>query len=50
MEVGVRSDGGGVEAAAALCDGGVELGEAGEVPVGERLVDEPLEAFGGLQL
>ena len=45
MEVGVRPDGGGVETAAALGDGGVELGEAGEAPVGDRLVHQRPEAF-----
>jgi hypothetical protein len=30
VEVGVRPDGRGIEPAAALGDGGVELGEAGE--------------------
>src|SRR3712207_8978678 len=31
-------------------DGGVELGEAGEVPVGDRLVHQRPKALGGLQL
>src|SRR3712207_7085786 len=31
-------------------DGGVELGEAGEMPVGDRLVHQRAKALGGLQL
>ena len=47
MEVGVRLDQGGVEPTTALGDHGVE---GGEVPVGDRLVDQGPQALGGLQL
>jgi hypothetical protein len=50
VELGVRPDGGGVETAAALGDGGVELGEAGEMPIDDRLIHQRPEALGGLQL
>ena len=46
----MRPDGGGVEAAAALGDGGVELGERGEMPIDDRLIHQRPEALGGLQL
>ena len=36
----MRLDGVGAEAAAALADGRVEFGERGEVPVGDRFIDE----------
>ncbi len=50
MEGGVRPDAGGVEALAALGDDGIEVGERGEMPVGDRLVHQRPEALGGLEL
>ncbi len=50
MEVGVWLEDGGLEPAAALCDGGFELGEGGEVAVGDGLVDQRSEMLGRLQL
>src|SRR3712207_7883681 len=44
-----RSDGGGVEAAAALGDDGVEVVERGEVLVGDRLIHRRPQPLGGLE-
>ncbi len=48
MKVGVRSDGGRVEATAALGDNSVEIIKGGEVLVRDRLVHEWPEPLGGL--
>ena len=40
MEVGVRLDGGGVEATAALGNDGIEIIQSGEVPIDDWLVDQ----------
>ncbi len=45
----MRPDGGGIEAAAALGDNGVEVVERGEVLVGDRLVHQRPEPLGGLE-
>jgi hypothetical protein len=50
MEVGVRLDGLRIEAAAALGDDGLEVGEGSEVPIGDGLVDQGPEMLGRLQL
>ena len=50
MEVGVRLEDGGLEPSAAFGDDGLELGERGEVPVDDRLVDQGPEMLGRLQL
>src|SRR5215207_8272680 len=49
VEVGVRLDGLRMEAAAALGDDGLEVGKGGEVPVGDRLVDQGPEMLGRLR-
>src|SRR3712207_2487188 len=49
MEIGVRPDGGRVESSAALGDDGFEVGEGGEVPIGDGLVDQGPEMLGRLQ-
>ena len=46
----MRLDGLRSEAAAALGDDGLEVGKGGEVPVGDRLVDQGPEMLGRLQL
>jgi hypothetical protein len=40
MEVGVRSEGGGIELATALGDGGAEFVERGEMPIDDRLIHQ----------
>ncbi len=50
MEVGVRPNSGRVEPSAALGDDGLEVGEGGEVPIDDRLVDQGPEMLGRLQL
>ncbi len=49
MEIGVRSDDGGVEAPVALSDDRVEFGERGEMAVDDRFVDERPQPLGGLE-
>ena len=49
MEVGVRLEGGGIELATALGDGGAEFVERGEVPIDDRLVHQGPEVLGGLE-
>ena len=46
----MRFEGGGVEAVAALGDDSFEVGEGGEVPVGDGLVDQGPQTLGRLQL
>ena len=45
----MRLDGLRIEAAAALGDDGLEVGKGGEVPVGDRLVDQGPEMLGRLR-
>jgi hypothetical protein len=49
VEVGVWPDGCGLEPPAALGDGGLEVGERGEVPIDDGLVDQRPEMLGGLE-
>jgi hypothetical protein len=50
MKAGVRTDGVGIEAAAALGDDGVEVLQGGEVPVSDWLVDQRPQPLRGLKL
>src|SRR5215204_2534182 len=50
MEVGVRLESGGIEPAAALGDDGGELVQRGDMPIGDRLIHQRPETFGGLEL
>ena len=49
MEVGVRSEGGGIELATALGDGGAEFVERGEMPIDDRLIHQGPEMLGRLE-
>src|SRR3954451_21694896 len=49
MEVGVRSEDGGIELATALGDGGAEFVERGEMPIGDRLIHQRPEMLGRLE-
>ena len=49
MEVGVRSEGGGIELATALGDGGAEFVERGDVPIDDRLIHQRPEMLGRLE-
>src|SRR3712207_5955917 len=49
MEIRVWPDGAGVEPSAALGDDGLEIGEGGEVPIDDGLVDLRPEMLGRLQ-
>src|SRR3954452_14489403 len=49
MEVGVRSEDGGIELATALGDGGAEFVEQGEMPIGDRLIHQRPEMLGRLE-
>ena len=49
MEVGVRSEDGGIELATALGDGGAEVVERGEMPIGDRLIHQRPEMLGRLE-
>ena len=49
MEVGVGSEGGGIELATALGDGGAEFVQRGDVPIDDRLIHQWPEMLGGLE-
>src|SRR3954452_14130595 len=49
MEVGVRSEDGGIELATALGDGGAEVVERGEMPIGDWLIHQRPEMLGRLE-
>jgi hypothetical protein len=49
MEVGVRSEDGGIELATARGDGGAEVVERGEMPIGDRLIHQRPEMLGWLE-
>jgi hypothetical protein len=49
MEVGVRSEDGGIELATARGDGGAEVVERGEMPIDDRLIQQRPEMLGGLE-
>ena len=49
MEVGVRLEGGGIELATALGDGGAEFVERGEMPIDDRLIHQRPEMLGRLE-
>ena len=48
MGVGLESVAVGIDSKAAPGSGGIKLGEAGKVPVGERLVEDGPQALGWL--
>src|SRR3954468_20059082 len=49
MEVGVRSEDGSIELATARGDGGAEVVERGEMPIGDRLIHQRPEMLGRLE-